>query len=456
MSHQDPSSTSPQALQLRSLRIENIRGIESLDLESELPGPPGEGGWTLILGDNGVGKSTILRSLALVLAPRDAAGALLQVLGPAAPFIHHGRDAASITAHFHNNAGKLHSEIHLNRGAEGREQVGHGTAGGDRIYELPAVFAYGCQRGTALGGPERDVDLGRPLDDLLSLFDPTAHLIHAETWLRGLELGALKENGGPREAFFDAVCRTLIGTLVGVDSLEIDKDGRVWLSGERIGRSTLAGLSDGYLTTAGWILDLIARWSHRRRRQGGELDGDFASSMTGFVLIDEIDLHLHPFWQVRIVDDLRRIFPKLSFVATTHNPLSLLGARPGEIFVLSRDPSGLHCTQKDIPPGTRADQVLTGEWFGLPSTVDRETQGLIERHQAMLRDGVPRFDERRQQLENEIRRRIGTFQDTAVDRMVQSVAAEILPDDYPTKSHEERLALREKVLALAKSRGAGA
>ena len=408
----------------------------------------------MLLGDNGVGKSTILRALTLALIP-DAATTLLQILGPSAPFIRHHQAEATIEARFDNSLGEVHSDLLIHHDDAGQEVFRSGSKGGSKMYRLPEVYAYGCQRGTALGGPERDVDLARPLDDVLSLFDPTAHLVHAETWLKGLEFSALKENGGPRETFFEAVRAGLIQILVGVDSMELDKDGRVWLSGPQIGRSTMAGLSDGYLTTAGWILDLIARWANRRRQREEPLDGDFASSMTGFVLVDEIDLHLHPFWQIRIVDDLRRLFPKLSFVATTHNPLSLLGAKPGEIYVLERDEDHIQCRQKDIPPGTRADQVLTGEWFGLASTVDQETQELIERHQALLRDGVPRFDEGRQTLERQIRERIGTFQDTSLDRMVQSIAAELMPDGYPAKSHKERLALRQKVLELAESRRAG-
>jgi hypothetical protein len=52
--------------------------------------------------------------------------------------------------------------------------------------------------------------------------------------------------------------------------------------------------------------------------------------MTGVVLIDEIDAHLHPRWQMQVVTTLRTLFPRMTFVATTHNPLALVGARDGE------------------------------------------------------------------------------------------------------------------------------
>lgn len=55
---------------------------------------------------------------------------------------------------------------------------------------------------------------------------------------------------------------------------------------------------------------------------------------------------------MHIIDDVRRLFPRLSFVVTTHNPLTLQGARPGEIFVMRRRDGGrIELTQRDIHPG---------------------------------------------------------------------------------------------------------
>lgn len=52
------------------------------------------------------------------------------------------------------------------------------------------------------------------------------------------------------------------------------------------------------------------------------------------VLIDELDLHLHPIWQRRVVEDLRRTFPKIQFFATTHSPFLIQSLRSGEELVL--------------------------------------------------------------------------------------------------------------------------
>lgn len=443
---------------VREISIRNLRIFEDFELRFH-PVQNGSGQWALLLGDNGVGKTTILRSLVLNLV-FELGDTLLQLGGPSAPFLRHGclQGEVGVTLQIGDRRGDRH--VLIRPGARGIEDIGEGPArftdagllAQDR--DLP-IYAYGCQRGTALGGPSRKAEF-KPLDDVLNLFDDTARLIHAETWLKDLRLAAL-EDGRPSMAFFEAVLEALINILDGVGNIDVTKDG-VFFEGPGVDRAPLAALSDGYITTAGWVIDLIARWTDRCRRAGVKLDGRFCSRMKGLVLIDEIDLHLHPRWQLKVVSTLREQFPGLSFIATTHNPLTLLGAQAGEIHILQRDNGHVRSIQRDIPPGARADQVLTGDWFGLVSTVDRDTLELLDRHRQLLRQGVPRDDPQRQELEDELRHRLGTFEDTSIDRMVQSIAAELLPPDSEDLSAEQRQALREKIRERAreKKRAAGA
>ncbi len=71
-------------------------------------------------------------------------------------------------------------------------------------------------------------------------------------------------------------------------------------------------LSDGYRNTIGMIADIAYRMA--------ELNPHITTESPGIVLIDEIDLHLHPRWQRNIVGDLKRIFPNCQFIVTTHSP----------------------------------------------------------------------------------------------------------------------------------------
>ena len=332
--------------------------------------------------------------------------------------------------------------------ARGRERIADFI--GDNV-EFP-VFAYGCGRGSALGGPDRTVDLDRPLDAVGTLFGLRTNLVHAETWLKGLELDALQDTTQNGRRFLNAVCETLQGLLPGIDALEISADG-VLVRGPAVGECSLASLSDGYLTTLGWVVDLIARWSHDMRRLGAELSPRFNKDMVGLVLIDEIDLHLHPRWQTHIISDLRRAFPRMSFVATTHNPLTLLGAEPGEVHVMRHEDQQLRIEQVDLPAGIRTDQVLTGVWFGLPSTLDVETRDLLETHRKMLRNGIQRSDPKRVELERTLRLRLGSYADTSEDRLAQKTTAQYMAEERRDLTDEERSALQSKVLdALQSSR----
>jgi predicted ATP-binding protein involved in virulence len=68
------------------------------------------------------------------------------------------------------------------------------------------------------------------------------------------------------------------------------------------------------------------------------LEQDVLRRTPGIVLIDEIDLHLHPRWQRHVMDDLRRLFPEVQFIATTHSPFIVQTAREGELLSLDTQP----------------------------------------------------------------------------------------------------------------------
>ncbi len=259
-----------------------------------------------------------------------------------------------------------------------------------------------------------------------SLFLEDSPVIHAETWLRDLAFAGSKD--ALAEARFHAVLAVLTKVLPDVTAVEVEPD-RTWITSTTMGRIPLSALSDGYLTSAGWIIDMIARWVQYAGDHAIELGPDFVSKMEGIALVDEIDLHLHPRWQVDIITTLRETFPRMTFVATTHNPLTIQGARSGEVWVLRRELATdgiahINAEQRDIPAGMRADQILTGEWFGLPSTLDAETQALLQRHRELLREGKVEGDPERDRLEDELRGRLGRFNETSAEDLARKIIAE--------------------------------
>jgi hypothetical protein len=144
------------------------------------------------------------------------------------------------------------------------------------------------------------------------------------------------------------------------------------------------------------------------------------------------------------------LFPRLSFIVSTHNPLTLLGSKEGEVFVIDRNHAGeLVATARPLPDGATVEQLLTGEWFGLPSTLDRETRDLLDQHRAALRQDPEGAEAKR--LETELRRRLGTYLDLPLERQAQGIVAEVLDAKSQNISVEERR--RARRAALERLRG---
>ncbi len=114
-------------------------------------------------------------------------------------------------------------------------------------------------------------------------------------------------------------------------------------------------LSQGYQSLIAWVADFVG---HILLEAGAAIE---ASEMEGLVLVDEIDLHLHPTWQVKLIPALKKVFPRLQFIATTHSPMVLPGLEAEEVWLLEQNEEGSVTAR----PSTRAPALLTGsELYG--------------------------------------------------------------------------------------------
>ncbi len=91
-------------------------------------------------------------------------------------------------------------------------------------------------------------------------------------------------------------------------------------------------LSDGYKTVIAMVMDIASRMVEANPDLGAE-----ALESPGIILIDEIELHLHPSWQQRIIPDLQRTFPNIQFICTTHSPQVLSTVRSESIRTIHED-----------------------------------------------------------------------------------------------------------------------
>ena len=95
----------------------------------------------------------------------------------------------------------------------------------------------------------------------------------------------------------------------------------------------IAQMSDGYKGT----LSLIADIAYRMAILNPQLGDRVLWETPGIVLIDEVDLHLHPAWQHRILADLREIFPKIQFIVTTHAPAVISSVKSESLVILNKN-----------------------------------------------------------------------------------------------------------------------
>lgn len=105
-------------------------------------------------------------------------------------------------------------------------------------------------------------------------------------------------------------------------------------------RIPLNQLSDGYKGTISLIVDI----AYRMAILNPQLSERVLMETDGIVLIDEVDLHLHPEWQQRILGDLTRIFPKVQFIVSTHAPAVINTVKRENLLILegmnAREPGG--------------------------------------------------------------------------------------------------------------------
>jgi hypothetical protein len=180
----------------------------------------------------------------------------------------------------------------------------------------------------------------------------------------------------------------------------------------------------------------------------------------GIVLVDELGAHLHPRWQMQIVQAFRDAFPRLQFIATTHDPLCLRGMNDGEVAVLRRTGSGhvYPLPREEVPSvrGLRVDELLTSEVFGLNSTVDPELEGKFDQYYALLasHDRDAEAERRIRALREELQeyRQLGS---TRRERLALEAADEYLAQEGEIADHEARTLLSSETKDLLRAIWAG-
>ncbi len=319
------------AMYIKKIRLENIRCFPELTIDFESPGAS-----ILISGNNGDGKSTLLRCIAIGLCDETSAAALHRELP--GDLVRHGtRDGrAVIDITLVDQSGLHHRITTFIRSENVFEKVYQNVSIDEapvRSKEAPFpwenifVSAYGAGMRTGGASDFRDYVA---VDAVYPLFKYDATLQNPELAFRRLTTPSRDTDGLTHDRdmnrYADEMGDYLRDILRHVLSLNADDDIVLTSTGLEIKRGDdhfeLSSQGDGHQATITWILDLLSWWMiYLKLKQ--EQTGIQQKQVRGIVLIDEIEQHLHPSWQIKIMELIRDKFPYVQFITSTHSPLVL-------------------------------------------------------------------------------------------------------------------------------------
>ncbi len=380
---------------VEELTLENIRCFEKATLKFSKKEQPYR--WITFLGENGGGKSTALQALGLLLAGPEGAVQLTRPLG----WVRDEEQPGKISTRIHqgdHDPGKYGGEKRVDRAFRytyfmtGSQPV---KIRGKQFTE-PTIVENKEKRLTwlrqnaltskgkgwfAVGyGPFRRLtrsnqilipSLESPsrIHNFSTLFDEEHPLATFERWMVYLDYRIIKshdlEAKRQKELGVAAINKVL---PEGVNFDSVTPEGRILfeIAGRKV--SSIA-LSDGYRSVLALAGDLV--W----RLLLAFPDSDNPLEEEGVVLIDELDIHLHPIWQREIAVRLQEQFPHLQFFVATHSPLIAAGAGIDALTYRLTFHDGKTIVEKiDNFASLNVDRILQSDAFGLVSPFSKQTQ----------------------------------------------------------------------------------
>ncbi|EJT01465.1 AAA family ATPase [Rhizobium sp. CCGE 510] len=401
---------------VQSVEIKNFRKIKNLRLDFQ-SGDSQRAPWTMLLGDNGLGKSSILQAIAMTLC---GAKYLEELDLQATNFLRRNTSEAHIKVVLSNFAEPLTLRIDA-RGF-------HASADQAKVL----ILGYGATRLLPRkSAPPRFVATYAKLENLFDPFEPVGD---AEAWLNKIP-----------QAKFDDYARALKELFFVLDGPEqlIRTNGKIVVR-TTDGDIPLSQLSDGYQSVIGVTTDIMRVLSHY---------WDAMEVAEGIVLIDELGAHLHPRWRLRVVSGLRNAFPRVQFIASTHDPLCLRGLENGEVIVLRANAKGetFAILEAPFPGWMRVEQLLTSELFGLYSTTDPELDAWFNEYINAKRSGAPPSgSERLARVSQELKSRSVLGNDRRERLMLETIDEYLAKERDLADGGERSEARKETKVSLAR------
>ena len=366
---------------LKSIHLNNVKCFSDIALSFE-----DENGsirkWTLLLAENGMGKSTLLKAIALVTGGSDA---ITDLLGQPSDWVRYKTQRCEISAVLVTNE-KEERKINLRiepedtradvivRNKKSLEWLDEALNRRNTDY---FVLGFGASRRLNTVNSRRaktSVFTNNRAQRVATLFDPDAATTSIDSW--AMDLDYLENRTG-----LETIRKVLSNLLPEVKFHRIDKPSGHLLFDTPDGIVPLHCLSDGYLAMAAWIGDLL----FRVLENSDDLK-EQPLTTKGLLLIDEVDLHLHPKRQRELFSFLDEWLPNFQFVVTTHSPMTAQQAGEGELHCLMRERGKIHLYPFSGTPNTLLlHQLVMSPAFGLDTDESKEVEDLKNRYRH-LRD----------------------------------------------------------------------
>jgi len=392
---------------LKKIRLQNIKCFEDVTLE--FPNKDGDySGWNVILGENGLGKSTLVRAMAELVMSLN--------------YVNWLRDDEWVADR--SERGKIEAEFLETRFDDpelrGKGATRHPTIGLRKQLWLEArIEPLGTEVDNTTRRPKKANTPGwlacgygpfRRLDwqpaafqrspyevPFLTILNDSAGIAEPISWLKTIYARSLDKKVAGSDVFrqtlplFEKVINQLLPESPNTRLKDISTERVLFETAEGVELEAIH-LSDGFRSFLALVLDLLMHVYNATSRfldyvAEDKETGTISILAEGIVLIDEADAHLHPSWQRELGERLRQVFPKIQFIVTTHSPFIAQEAIDGGLFVLSRNEKGsVEVTQPiESVRGWTATQILTSpRLFGLHSTRSVETESLIRRNAELL------------------------------------------------------------------------
>jgi predicted ATP-binding protein involved in virulence len=168
------------------------------------------------------------------------------------------------------------------------------------------------------------------LDGYKTSVDPRLSVSALTQWIARQSWLSFQQ-GGQDSQSFQVVRRALVQFIPGVEDLYFDANlGEVILRFANGDQQPFMNLSDGQRA----MLAVVGDLAQKAATLNPHLGADVLRETEGVVMIDELDLHLHPTWQRHVIEDLRTTFPKIQFICTTHSPFLIQSLRSGEELLM--------------------------------------------------------------------------------------------------------------------------